>query len=175
VNSWINRSVKLNDTWGPGAKHSLTNPLNVLPEFALRPRNLRDSKGNAQAAHFSLDFSSGYLSDGWRDITFTPMGNIPVKDISGLPPWDASQRDTYRKAIENAKSLADSRTERLEAIVPHLENDKVAYNTIRLFYVTNALKDGSMKDLVVVRVVHFSGVPGTVQARQDGNGQGPPK
>jgi hypothetical protein len=174
VKSWINKAVKLNDTWGPGAKHSLTNPLNCMPEFALRVRNLRDSAGHPQPAHFSIDFSSGYLSDGWREITFTPMGNAAVKDLSGLPPWDASQRDVYRKAIENAKSLADSRTERLEAIVPHLENDKVAYNTIRLFYVTDAVKSGAVKDLVVVQIVHFSGVPGTVQARQSGGGQGPP-
>jgi hypothetical protein len=101
------------------------------------------------------------------------MGKDPVKDLSGLPPWDPSQRDVYRKAIEAATSLGDSRTLRLEGVVPHLEQGAVGYNTVRLFYISKAVK-GSASDLVVVKTATHKSVPGTVQARQEGSGQGPP-
>jgi hypothetical protein len=173
VDHWSNKRVRLNDSWGPGAAHTLKTPLGEQPEFRLRPRYLRDAKGNAKLSHFSVDFPSGYLGDGWQGVSFTPMGKDPVKDLTGLPPWDPSQRDTYRKAIEAATSLGDSRTLRLEGVVPHLEQGAVGYNTVRLFYISKAVK-GSAPDLVVVKTATHKGVPGTVQARQEGSGQGPP-
>ncbi len=174
MDHWSNMRVRLNDTWGPGAAHTLKTPLGQQPEFWLRPRYLRDAKGNAKLSHFSVDFPSGYLGDGWQGVSFTPMGKDAVKDISGLPEWDSSHRDTYRKAIEAAASLGDSRTLRLEAVVPHLEQGGVGYNTVRLFYVAKAVK-GPVADLVVIKTATHKGVPGTVQARQDGTGQGPPQ
>jgi hypothetical protein len=174
VDYWSNKRVRLNDSWGPGAAHTLKTPLGEQPEFRLRPRYLRDPNGNAKLSHFSIDFPSGYLSDGWQGVSFVPMGKDEVKDIKGLPAWDPSQRDTYRKAIEAATSLGDSRTLRLEAVVPHLEQGGIGYNTVRLFYVSKAVK-GSAPDLVIVKTATHKAVPGTVQARQDGNGQGPPQ
>jgi hypothetical protein len=111
VNYWSNKRVALNDRWGPGADHTLTTPLGQQPEFSLHPRHLRDAQGNPQLAHFSIDFPSGFLADGWQGVNFTPMGTVAVAGISGLPPWDPSQRDTYRKVIDAASvSLGDSRT-----------------------------------------------------------------
>ncbi len=175
MNHWINKKVALNDSWGPGAVHTLKTPLGQQPEFWLRPRYLRDAQGNAQLAHFTVDFPSGFLADGWQGVSFTPLGTDAVTGISGLPPWDPSQRDVYRKAIDAASaSLGDSRTARLEAVIPHLEQGGIGYNKVRLFYVSNAVKD-KIPDLVVIKTATHKGVSGTVQARQDGTGQGPPK
>jgi hypothetical protein len=174
VNCWINKTVKLNDNWGPGAVHTLATPVGKQPEFSLRPRYLRDAKGELQLAHFSIDFPSGYLADGWQGVNLTPMGSVDVKGISGLPEWDPSQRDTYRKAIEAATSLGDSRTLRLEGVIPYVsQQGSLGYNKVRLFYVFDAVK-GKIPDLVVVKVSTHSAAPGTVHAQQDGNGQGPP-
>jgi len=118
VNHWINKKVALNDSWGPGAVHTLKTPLGQQPEFWLRPRYLRDAQGNAQLSHFTVDFSSGFLADGWQGVSFTPLGTDAVAGISALPPWDPSQRDVYRRAIDAASaSLGDSRTARLEAVI----------------------------------------------------------
>ena len=175
MNYWTNKRVTLNDSWGPGAAHSLKTPLGQQPEFWLRPRYLRDPQGNPQLAHFVIDFPSGFLSDGWQGVNFTPLGTERVTGIEGLPPWDPSQRDTYRKMIEAAEtSLGDSRTLRLEAVVPHLEQAAVGYNKVRLFYVANAVQDKKLPDLVVIKTLTHRGVPGSVQARQGGTGQGPP-
>lgn len=174
MDHWSNKRIRLNDSWGSGAAHTLKTPLGEQPEFRLRPRFLRDAKGNAKLSHFSVDFPSGYLADGWQGVSLTPMGKDPVKDLAGLPPWDPSHRDAYRKAIEAATSLGDSRTLRLEGVVPHLEQGSVAYNTVRLFYVAKAVK-GPVADLVVIKTATHKGVSGTVQARQDGSGQGPPE
>jgi len=77
--------------------------------------------GNRQLAHFSIDFPSGFLADGWRGVNFTPLGAIAVAGITGLAPWDPSQSAAYREVIEAASvSLGDSRTVRLEGVVPHL-------------------------------------------------------
>jgi hypothetical protein len=174
VNNWSNKRVRLNDSWGPGAAHSLTTPLGQQPEFILHPRHLRDAQGKLHLAHFSIDFSSGYLDDGWQGVNFVPMGTVPVAGISGLPEWQASQRDTYRKAIDAAAaSLSDSRTQRLEAVIPYYAHGGVGYNKVRLFYVPNAAK-GSKPDLVVVKIATHATAPGTVQASQDGTAQGPP-
>ena len=175
MNYWINKTVKVNDSWGPGATDTLRTPLGQLPEFSFRARHLRDAQGNRQLAHFSIDFPSGYLGDGWQGVNFTPMGTIAVAGISGLPPWDPSQRDVYRKAIDAAAaSLGDSRTLRLEGVIPHIgQQGAVGYNKVRLFYIANAVQ-GAMPDLVVIKIATHVAVPGTVQARQDGNGHGPP-
>jgi hypothetical protein len=176
VNCWINKSVRVNDSWGPGAIHSLNTPTGQQPEFWLRPRHLRDAQGNSHLAHFSIDFPSGFLADGWQGVNFTPLGTIAVSGISGLPQWDPSLRDRYRQAIEAAAvSLGDSRTLRLEAVIPHLgQNGGVGYNRVRLFYVFNAVQ-GQIPDLVVIKIATHVAIPGTVQARQDGSGHGPPK
>lgn len=175
MNYWIDVRVTLNDSWGPGAAHTLRTPLAQQPEFWLRPRYLRDTQGNPQLAHFTIDFPSGFLADGWQGVSFAPLGADPVKGISGLPPWDPSQRDTYRKMIDAAAaSLGDSRTLRLEGVVPHLEQGGVGYNKVRLFYIANAVQDKNMPDLVVIKTATHKAVAGTVQARQDGSGQGPP-
>jgi len=67
VNYWINKRVTLDDSWGPGAAHTLTTPLGQQPEFALRPLHLRDAQGNPQLAHFSIDFPADYSA--YLDLT----------------------------------------------------------------------------------------------------------
>jgi hypothetical protein len=175
VKRWMNTRVTLNDSWGPGAAHSLKTPLGAQPEFTLCPRNLRGSDGTPQVAHFTIDFPSGYLDDGWQGVNFIPLGSKEVVGIKGLPAWNASRKGRYRKAIEAAAdSLGDSRTRRLEAVVPYLgRNGQIGYNKIQLFHVSNAVK-GPNKHLVVVRIKTHAGVKGEVQARQEGTGYGPP-
>jgi hypothetical protein len=174
VNPWINVDIGLNDSWGLGASDILQNPLGVLAEFSLRPRYLRDSGGVLQLAHFGVDFPSGYLADGWQGANFTPMGTLPVVGISGLPPWDPSQQALYRQVIDAAiGSLGDSRTMRLEGVIPYVGSDGgVGYDTVRLFYVFNAIVGGTDPDLIVIKTATFIAIPGTVQARQDGSAQG---
>ena len=176
MNFWSNKRVTLNDSWGPGAAHTLTTPLGQQPEFSLRPLHLRDAQGNPQLAHFSIDFPSGFLADGWRAVNFAPLGTIAVEGITGLAPWDPSQSAAYRTAIDAASvSLGDSRTVRLEAVIPHLgPQGGVGYNKVRLFYVFNAVH-GQIPDLVVIKIATHVAIPGTVQARQDGTGHGPPR
>jgi hypothetical protein len=175
VNYWSHVRVRLNDNWGPGAAHSLATPLGAQPEFVLHPRHLRDGQGDRHLAHFSIDFSSGYLGDGWQGVNFVPLGAIAVAGISRLPPWDPSQRDVYRNMITAAAgSLTDSRTLRLEAIVPYLDSPgSVGYNKVRLFFVNDAVQ-GPIRDLVVIKITTHAAVPGSVQGRQDGDGHGPP-
>jgi hypothetical protein len=135
---------------------------------------LRDSKGNLQLGHFGIDFPSGYLADGWQGVNFIPMGTLPVTGISGLPPWDPSQQALYRQTIDAAApSLGDSRTMRLEGVIPYLgASGGIGYDTVRLFYVYNAVVGGSDPDLVVIKTATLVDIPGMVQARQDGSGQG---
>jgi len=175
VNYWSNVRVTLNDNWGPGAAHTLATPLGTQPEFILHPRHLRDGQGGRHLAHFSIDFHSGYLGDGWQGVNFVPMGTIAVAGISGLPPWDPSQRDAYRNMIAAAAgSLTDGRTLRLEAVVPYLDSPgRVGYNKVRLFFVNNAV-NGPTRDLIVIKITTHAAVPGSVQGRQDGDGHGPP-
>ena len=174
---WIHTRVTLNDSWGLGASDILETPLKRSPEFYLRPQYLRDAQGNHQIANFVVDFQSGYLADGWQGATFTPRGTQPVAGISGLPPWDPTQKAAYRQVIDAAAmSLSDARTQRLEGVIPYLDpNGGVGYDTVRLFYAFNAVSGGNMPHLVIVKTATLAGVPGTVQARQDGSGQGPPK
>lgn len=174
MNNWINKTVALNDNWGQGAIDSLSTPLGKQPQFTLRARHLLDAKGQRTCAHFNVDFSSGYLADGWQGVNFIPIGTLAVSGISGLPPWDPSQRDTYRKMIDAASgSLGDSRTQRLEGVIPYMGQQGIGYNRVRLFYIPNAVQ-GSEPDLVVVNIATHVSVPGTVQGRQGGYGQGPP-
>jgi hypothetical protein len=178
VDYWSNTRVRLNDSWGPGALHSLATPLGPQqqPEFSLHPRHLRDSRGNRVVAHYTIEFPSGFLADGWQGVNFVPLGSAPVAGISGLPAWDGSPQvqATYRKVIEAAAtSLGDSRTLRLEAVIPYLDQGQVGYNKVRLFYIPNAAA-GPISDLVVVKTLTHAAAPGTVQGRQEGGGQGPP-
>lgn len=176
MNCWTNKTVTVSDSWGLGATDILQNPLRGPAEFSLRPRYLRDAQGNLQLAQFQIEFSSGFLNDGWRGAVFTPMGTNPVAGVSGLPPWDASQADAYRKVIEGAGSnIGDSRTQRLEGVIPYLgTNGAVGYDVVRLYYAVNAVQGGAIPDLVIIKTATLVGIPGTVQARQDGGGQGPP-
>ncbi|HET9330264.1 MAG TPA: hypothetical protein VFO23_07040 [Steroidobacteraceae bacterium] len=175
MNNWMNTTVAINDSWGQGAVDTLSTPLGKQPQFTLRPRHLLDAKGQRSCAHFGIDFSSGYLADGWQGVNFIPIGTAAVTGISGLPPWDPSQQNTYRKMIQAAYgSLGDSRTQRLEGVIPYMGQHGIAYNKVKLFYVTNAVQ-GPEPDLVVVTVSTHVSVSGTVQGKQDGGAQGPPK
>lgn len=171
----MNTRVTLNDSWGPGAAHSLRTPVGRQPEFALTPRYLRGPDGTPQLAQFTIDFPSGYLADGWQGVNFIPLGSREVKGIKGLPPWKAAHRSRYKRVIEEAaESLSDPRTRRLEAIIPYVgSRGSVGYNKVRLFYVSNAVR-GTDRHLVVVKVSTHVGISGEVQGRQDGGGHGPP-
>jgi len=176
VNYWSHKTVMLNDSWGPGAAHTLTTPTGQKPEFSLHPRYLRDSQGNRYLAHFTIDLPSGFMPDGWQGVNFVPLGSAAASGISGLPlpPWDPSQQAIYRKVIDSASAiLADSRTLRLEAVIPYVDQGNLGYNKVRLFYLANAVQ-GPLPDLVVVKIATHAAAPGTVQGRQDGTSQGPP-
>jgi hypothetical protein len=176
VNWWIDKTITLNDTWGAGAYDVLRAPLGCAPEFSLRACYLRDSRGGRQLGHLLAETSSGYLSDGWTGAMFTPFGSLPVTGISGLPPWDPSQADTYRNMIEGPdNNLGDYRTLRLEGAISYVgANGVVGYDTVRLFYAFGAVQGSPASDLVIVKTATLVGIPGTVQVRQDGGGQGPP-
>ncbi len=176
MNCWIDKTIVLNDTWGPGANDVLTAPLKCAPEFSLRGCYLRDAKGGRQLSQFRAETSSGYLSDGWHGAIFTPAGTVAVAGIAGLPPWDPSQADTYRNMIVGPdNNLGDSRTLRLEGAIPYVDaHGVVGYDTVRLFYAFNAVNGGPIPDLVIVKTATLVGIPGTVQVRQDGGAQGPP-
>ena len=176
MNCWNDKTISLNDSWGPGANDVLRAPLGCAAEFSLRPRYLRDSKGTLHVGQFEAVFASGYMGDGWNGAVFTPVGTLPVAGISGLPPWDTSQAAAYRNLIEGPNSnIADSRTQRLEGVIPYVDaNGAVGYDTVRLFYAFNAVKGGPVADLVVVKTATLVGIAGTVQIRQDGGAHGPP-
>lgn len=173
MNYWNYKTVTLNDSWGPGAAHTLTTPTGQKPEFSLHPRHLRDPAGNRYLAHFTIDFPSGFMPDGWQGVNFVPLGSDPVTGISGLPAWNPSQQTIYRQAIDNAASLSSSRTLRLEAVIPYVDQGNLGYNKVGLFYIANAVQ-GPVPDLVVVKIATHVAAPGTVQGRQNGSGQGPP-
>jgi hypothetical protein len=176
VNPWKDKTIKINDSWGPGANEVLHVPLGCAPEFSMRERYLRDNNGTNQLGQLSAAISSGYLSDGWQSATFTPVGTIGVTGISGLPPWDPSQAQVYRDMIESPNNnLGDSRTLRLEGVIPYVNaNGLVGYDTVRLFYAFNAV-EGPIADLVIVKTATLVAIPGTVQVREDGGAQGPPR
>ncbi len=173
---WMYTRVTLVDSWGPGASHTLHTPLGKQPEFTLHPRHLRDAGGTPQPAHFTIDFPSGFLADGWQGVNFIPLGTKDFRGIKGLPPWTPARKARYRNAVDAAADdLSDSRTRRLEGIVPYLgERGSVGYYRVRLFYLFNAVR-GKIKDLVVVQTAPYIAVNGQVQARQGGGGAvGPP-
>jgi hypothetical protein len=176
VNTWIDKTIKLNDSWGAGAADVLHAPLGCSAEFSLRGRFLRDAKAATLVGQLRAEISSGYLIDGWQSAVFTPVGTEPVKGIYGLPPWDPSQADTYRNLIEGPdNNLGDSRTARLEGVIAYVDaNGAVGYDTVRLFYAFNAVEGPAPADLVVIKTATFVAIPGTVQIRQDGAGHGPP-
>lgn len=176
MNCWKDTTITLNDTWGPGADNVLRAPLQCAPEFSLRASYLRDGHGARQLSQLRVEISSGYLSDGWHGAVFTPVGTIPIEGIYGLPPWDPSQAETYRKLIQGPdNNLGDSRTVRLEGVIPYADsNGVVGYDTIRLYYAFNAVQGSVNPDLVIVKTATLVGIPGFVQVRQDGGAQGPP-
>jgi len=176
VDCWINTRVIINQSWSRGPVDLLKTPTGKPAEFSLRPRYLRDASGAQQLSHFTVEYPSGYMADGWQDATFVPMGAAPVTGIKGLPAWHPSHSATYRGAIEAAESLDDSRTLRLQGVIPFLgKNGGVGYDTVRIYYVYDAVTDGEIPDLVVIKTSALIGIPGTVSASQDGVGQGPPK
>jgi hypothetical protein len=176
VNTWIDKTIKLNDSWGPGAANVLGAPLGHAAEFSLRGRYLRDSKGIRQPGQLRAEISSGYIGDGWQHAVFTPIGSMPVQGIFGLPAWDPTQSDTYRNLIDGPNNnLGDARTIRLEGVIAYLDaNGAVGYDIVRLFYAFNAVEKSANADLVIVKIATYVGIPGTVQIRQDGAGHGPP-
>lgn len=176
MNLWIDKTVTLNDSWGPGAIDVLKAPNGGLAEFRLRSKLLRDKQGRRQPAQLIAEIASGFMGDGWVDAVFTPMGTQPVTGLAGLPPWDPSQADLYHAAIEaGTTNIGDSRTMRLEGVVPYLGADgSVGYDTVRLYYAANAVQ-GPLPDLVVIKTTTLAGITGTVQMRQDGVAHGPPK
>lgn len=177
MNCWMNITIAMNDSWGPGAADVLRAPLGCACEFSLRPRYLRDARGTRQVAQFEVDFASGYMSDGWRAAVFTPVGTLPVSGIVGLPPWDPTQAKTYQDLIEGATTnLGDSRTLRLEGVIPYTDpSGAVGYDTVRLFYALNATQGVESPDLVILKTATLVGISGVVQVRDDGGGQGPPR
>jgi hypothetical protein len=142
----------------------------------MRAEYVRDSQAQWQLSQLRAKISSGYLSDGWQGVLFTPLGTVPVDGISGLPPWDPSQAQVYRDLIEGPNNnLGDSRTIRLEGVIPYADsNGVVGYDTVRLFYAFNAVVGGPFPDLVIIKTATLVAIPGTVQVRQDGGGHGPP-
>jgi hypothetical protein len=176
VNLWIDKTVMLNDSWGPGATAVLKAPNGGLAEFTLRARSLRDSQGRRQPAQLVAEIASGFLGDGWIGAVFTPMGTEPVTGLAGLAPWDPTQAAAYRKAIEGGSTnIGNSTTMRLEGVIPFLgAGGVVGYDVVRLYYAVSAVK-GPLPDLVVVKTATHTGIPGTVRAQQDGAGHGPPK
>jgi hypothetical protein len=141
----------------------------------LHPRHLRDDQGAPRIAHFTVDFPSGFLADGWQGVNFIPLGTKAVRGLKRLPPWTPSQKARYRSAIEAlADTLADPKTHRLEAVIPYVgSGGHIGYNKVRLFYLPGAAR-GKERDLVVVKIATHVGAKGEVQARQDGGGYGPP-
>jgi hypothetical protein len=175
MSKWSSLSVALNDAWGPGADHSLKAPVGRMPEFAVRARYLRDDKGTAHEGHYAIDFSSGYLADGWQGVHFVPMGTQKVQGIKSLPPWGPGQQSAYRTAIANAAGeLAQSGTARLEAVLAYTGTGGVGYNKIKLFYVEGAVTDPKHPDLIVISIATHVAAAGTVRASQDGSAHGPP-
>ena len=176
MNAWIDKTIKLNDSWGAGAADVLYAPLGCAVEFSLRGHFIRDNKGGRQLGQLRAEISSGYLCDGWQSALFTPVGTVPVKGLYGLPPWDPSQADTYRNMIEGPNTnLGDSRTVRLEGVIAYADGSGgVGFDIVRLFYAFNAVGGSACADLIVVKTATLVAIPGTVQVRQDGGGHGPP-
>ena len=177
MKKWIDTTVTLNDCWGPAEKTILKAPSGRRPEFRLRARALPDSQGRRQPVQLIVEIAPGSLVEGWAGAVFTPLGTVPVSGLKGLPPWDASHAGAYRKAIEGGgTNIGDSRTLRLEGVVPFVDADgSIIYDTVRLYFAENAVQGGDVPHLVVVKTAFLPGTRGTVQARQDGGGQGPPK
>jgi hypothetical protein len=173
VNPWKDKTIKLNDSWGPLTNTVLRVPLGCAPEFSMRGRYLRDNQGSRQLGQLRAEISSGYLSDGWQGAIFTPIGSVPVKGIYGLPPWDPSQAKVYRDMIDGPdNNLGDSRTLRLEGAIPYVGADgAIGYEAVRLFYAYNAVQGSPIADLVILKRTTLIGAPGPLD---DGGASGPP-
>jgi hypothetical protein len=167
-------TVAICDAWGAGADHSLK-PSNGEPlDFRLQAQTLPNPEGGDYVVNYAVDPRSN-VPAGWKGAIFTPVGKDPVQGIRKLPDWDDTKRDEYRKAVDDAyDNLCDSRTERLESIIPYVdENGQLGYNAVRLFYVPN-VRTNPPKHLFVIKTATFKLGDGTVQACQDGSAHGPP-
>jgi hypothetical protein len=175
VKCWLEKTIQINDSWGPGAFNVLQVPLGVAPEFSLRGRFLRDKQNKKQVSHLRAEISCGHLSDGWQDAVFAPVGTVAVQGISGLPVWDPSQAAVYRDLIDGPNNnLGDSTTVRLEGVVPYVDaSGSLGYDIVRLYYASNAVQ-GASADLVIVKIATLVAISGTVQIKQDGAAHGPP-
>ena len=173
MNPWKDKTIRLNDSWGPITNTVLRVPLACAPEFSIRARYLRNNQGSRELGQFRTEISSGYLSDGWQDANFTPLGSVPVKGNYGLPPWDPSQAKVYRDMIDGPNTnLGDSRTMRLEGAIPYVGADgAIAYEMVRLFYAFNAVQGAPIADLVILKRTTLIGTPGPLD---DGGASGPP-
>ncbi len=172
---WLDKTIQVNDSWGPGAVNVLQVPLGVAPEFSLRGRFLRDTQNKKKVSHIRAEISSGHLSDGWQDAVFAPVGTVAVQGIFGLPPWDPSQANVYRNLIGGTNNnLGESTTVRLEGIVPYVDaSGTIGYDIVRLYYAFNAVH-GASPDLVIIKIATLVAITGTVQIKQDGLAHGPP-
>jgi len=176
VKEWIDKTVTLNDCWGLAANTILKAPSGSRPEFRLRARALPDSHGRRQPVQLVVEIVPGFMMEGWAGAVFTPLGTVAVSGIKGLPPWDTSNADQYRKVIEGGgTNIGDSRTLRLEGVVPFVNADGgIIYDTVRLYFAENAVQGGNVPHLAVVKTAVLAGSGGAVQARQDGGAYGPP-
>ena len=178
MNCWKDKTIMINDQWGAGGRNLLLAPLGCNAEISLRARYLRKADGTRQPAQFEAECSSGYLGEGWQGAVFTPVGHQAVTGIFGLPPWDGTPatQTKYRDMINGTgNNLNDSTTRRLEATVPYMSSaGTIGYDTVRLFYVFDAVEGSEIADLVVVKIAALLAPPGTVSALQEGTGQGPP-
>jgi len=176
VNCWKDKTIKINDSWGPITNSVLRVPLGCAPVLSMRGRYLRDPQGAGKLGQLRTEISSGYLSDGWQSAVFTPVGSVPVKGIYGLPPWDPSESQTYRDMIDGPNNnLGDSRTIRLEGVIAYADaSGEIGYETVRLFYAFNAVQGAPNSDLVIIKSTTLVAIPGTVKVRDDGGAQGPP-
>ena len=173
MNPWKDKTIKLNDSWGPVTNTVLRVPLGCAPEFSMRARYLRDNQGVRQLGQLRAEISSGYLSDGWQGAIFTPIGSVPVEGIQGLPPWDPSQAKVYRDMIDGPdNNLGDSRTQRLEGSIPYVGADgTIGCEAVRLFYAYNAVQGAPIADLVILKRMTLIGTPSPLD---DGGASGPP-
>ncbi len=173
MNPWKDKTIKLNDSWGPITNTVLRVPLGCAPEFSMRARYLRDDRGGRKLGQLRAEISSGYLSDGWQSAIFTPLGTVSVKGIQGLPPWDPSHAKVYRDMIDGPdNNLGDSRTMRLEGAIAYVNADgTIGYEAVRLYYAFNAVQGAPIPDLVIVKRTSILGAPGPLD---DGGASGPP-
>ena len=174
MKNWIDKTITLNDSWGPASKTILFAPGGGRPRFTLRARTIRNGGGHLVVAQLECEADADGIAGGWHGAIFTPTGSAPLTGVKGLQAFNPTTAKHYRDLLEGGTTnLGDSRTERLEGVVPYINaSGKVEYDTVRLYFAENAVSGGS-PHLVVVKTSQY-GSNGQVKARQDGVAHGPP-